>query len=81
MCGAKPCEKTDCTWGRKHLIECEARLVMTWPGDRRASFYELAEKKRGPAAVARLKAEVKRQWARRSQSLDASGSATQPPLF
>lgn len=81
MCGAKPCGKTDCTWGRKHLRECEARLVMTRTGEKRAAFYEDVEKQRGQGAVARLKAEVKRQYALRSPSPDASGSAMQSPLF
>jgi hypothetical protein len=81
MCGANPCGKTDCTWSAKFRFESEARQVSKMPGEWRASFYALAEKQRGPEAVARLKAEVKRQYAARSPSPAGSGSATQPPLF
>ena len=44
------------------MLACEARHLATLPREERATFYALAEKRRGVAAVAALKAEVSRQY-------------------
>jgi len=43
---------------------CEARTVMRWPKEKRAAYYEDVQKKRGRAALERLKADVNREWAK-----------------
>jgi hypothetical protein len=62
MCGPKPCEKEDCTWGEKHRKECEARTVMRWSREKRTAYYAAVKTLRGESAVMDLIEEVKRQW-------------------
>lgn len=69
MCGAKPCDKANCTWGARHMRECEARTVMRWPQAKRAEFYADVKKRRGEAAAKELIEEVKKQWAAKQSIL------------
>jgi hypothetical protein len=62
MCGHQPCDSASCTWGEKHRLECEGRLVMRWDRETRLSYYADVKKKRGEAAAQELIREVKNQW-------------------
>ena len=62
MCGAKPCDKPNCTWGEKHRKECEAREVMRWDRVKRSDYYADVKKRRGEVALKELIEEVKKQW-------------------
>lgn len=62
MCGALPCDKTDCTHGEAHRAACEARHVMRWPKERRKSFYAMVKKARGDKAAEKLVADVSDEW-------------------
>ena len=68
MCGAKPCDKPNCTWGEKHRQECEAREVMRWSREKRAEYYGDVMKRRGEAAAQELIKNVREQW-QKSQTL------------
>lgn len=52
--------------GRRHdrqrMLECEARMVLGWPLERRRRYLDGVAKARGVAACDELKAEVMRQW-------------------
>ena len=67
MCGKAPCDRQNCTRSREHLKDCEARLVMTWPAEKRATFYAEVLKKRGPEATAELKQRVGEAWKKSQQ--------------
>jgi len=69
MCGANPCGKPNCTWGEKHRLECEARLVVSWDRLTRLTYYADVKKKRGQAAAQQLIEETKKQWNTSQQSL------------
>lgn len=69
MCGPNPCSKPNCTWGEKHRLECEARLVMRWERITRLGYYADVKKKRGEAATQQLIEETKKQWNTSQQSL------------
>lgn len=69
MCGPNPCSKPNCTWGGKHRLECEGRLVMRWDRLTRLAYYADVKKKRGQAAVQQLIEETKLQWNTSQQSL------------
>jgi hypothetical protein len=62
MCGAKPCDKPNCTWGEKHRKECEARTVMRWEREKRTAYYADVKKRRGEAEAQELIKEAKVQW-------------------
>ena len=62
MCGAKRCDKPNCTWGEKHRKECEARTVMRWDKVRRTDYYAKVTALRGQESAQQLKDEVNRQW-------------------
>ncbi len=62
MCGPKPCDKPDCTWGESHRAACEARAVLQWPREQRAEYYEKVRRWRGQEAAQRLIADVRREW-------------------
>ncbi len=62
MCGQSPCSKPNCTWGEKHRLECEARLVMRWDRITRLGYYADVKKKRGEAAAQELSKTVREQW-------------------
>ena len=62
MCGARPCDKPNCTWGDQHRKECEAREVMRWSREKRTEYYSDVKKRRGDAALKELIEEVKKQW-------------------
>lgn len=63
MCGAKPCDKSNCTWSEKHRRECEARTVLRWSREKRTEHYAGVKKQRGEEAAQELIKEVKQQWA------------------
>ncbi|MCL2656834.1 MAG: hypothetical protein FWD62_05320 [Betaproteobacteria bacterium] len=52
------------TWTEQHRAACEARTVMRWDKDRRNAYYRLVEQKRGKAAMQKLIADVKHEWAK-----------------
>lgn len=62
MCGAKRCDKPNCTWGESHRRECEARSVMRWSREKRTEYYANVKKRRGDAAAQELIREVRKQW-------------------
>lgn len=62
MCGKAPCEKTDCTWSEQYRAQCEARVVMRWPKEKRQAYYRQVAKTRGEAAARALIAAVRREW-------------------
>lgn len=63
MCGPNSCESPQCTWSEAHRAACEARTVMRWPRENRASYYAEVKKKRGEKARADLVAAVNAAWA------------------
>lgn len=54
MCGHRPCEKQDCTWGEPHRALCEARTVAEWSRDKRSAYYKDVDLKRGRKAATDL---------------------------
>ena len=62
MCGVKPCDKPNCTWGEKHRRECEARSVLRWPREKRTEYYADVKKRRGNAAAQELIRAVRAEW-------------------
>ena len=62
MCGASPCEKTDCTHSEQHRAACEARTVMRWHRAARQDYDERVRKARGEKAARELAAAVSEQW-------------------
>lgn len=62
MCGAKRCDKPNCTWGENHRRECEARTVLRWPREKRTEYYADVKKRRGDAAAQELIRTVRAEW-------------------
>lgn len=62
MCGRAPCDRPNCSWGEEHRRECEARVVMRWPGEKRTEYYANVKKQRGEPATQELIREVNQQW-------------------
>lgn len=66
MCGITgPCEKESCTWKEHHRATTEARAVLSWPLLERRGYLLEVEKRRGKAAVERLKQDMMRLFMKR----------------
>ena len=69
MCGAKPCDSPNCTWGERHRAACEARTVMHWPKEQRERYYREVLARRGQAAMKKLIEDVRMEWKNRQSLL------------
>lgn len=62
MCGPRPCDSQDCTWGELHRRRCEGRMVANMSNNRRTEYLEGVAKKRGTDAAKLLREDARDEW-------------------
>lgn len=59
---------TQYTYTEEWRRECEARLVLSWPPERRRAYLADIERIRGAKAAKTLREDVNEQWRKRKNS-------------